>query len=72
MRSHEIARQNALFLTNDSLPGSGGLRGGGCSPAKPVSTVKFPVIREFNRESREIRRFRAGSIRKKERSLSSL
>jgi hypothetical protein len=26
--------------------------GGGCSPAKPVSTVKFPVIREFNREIR--------------------
>jgi hypothetical protein len=25
--------------------------GGGCSPAKPVSTVKFPFIREFNREN---------------------
>jgi hypothetical protein len=25
--------------------------GGGYSPAKPVSTMKFPFIREFNREN---------------------
>jgi hypothetical protein len=34
-----------------------GLDGGGCSSAKPVSTEKFPVIREFNREIRDFGRF---------------